>query len=110
MPNNESVWNYLSGLLLNDTISFRPDVIAFAEDLYERTEPSRRAPYLVSFLCDILLNNIENDFEPTESFKRVKELYTELITLDPVRSNYWKHQIRVGEHLLERRNHQTAAQ
>ncbi|KAJ1362872.1 hypothetical protein KIN20_022579 [Parelaphostrongylus tenuis] len=74
MPNNESVWNYLSGLLLNDTISFRPDVIAFAEDLYERTEPSRRAPYLVSFLCDILLNNIENDFEPTESFKRVKRM------------------------------------
>ncbi|KAK6051281.1 hypothetical protein COOONC_11213 [Cooperia oncophora] len=58
MPNNESVWNYLAGLLLETGVSSRPDVVAFVEDLYERTEPPSRAPYLVSFLCDILLENI----------------------------------------------------
>ncbi|KAE9418892.1 hypothetical protein Angca_008225, partial [Angiostrongylus cantonensis] len=110
MPNNESVWNYLAGLLLSDGVSSRPDVVAFVEDLYERTEANKRAPYLVSFLCDIILENIGNDIKPIDNFKRVKELYTELITLDPVRSNYWKHQIRVAEHIVERRNQKTIAE
>ncbi|KAK6051283.1 hypothetical protein COOONC_11215 [Cooperia oncophora] len=93
MPNNESVWNYLAGyaihiefirlewtfleffsvrLLLETGVSSRPDVVAFVEDLYERTEPPSRAPYLVSFLCDILLENIENDVNAVENCKRAK--------------------------------------
>ncbi|VDP35404.1 unnamed protein product [Heligmosomoides polygyrus] len=74
MPNNESVWNYLAGLLLATGISSRSDVVAFVEDLYERTEPSKRAPYLISFLCDILLENIENGVNPSENCKRAKEV------------------------------------
>ncbi|EYB91011.1 hypothetical protein Y032_0211g2190 [Ancylostoma ceylanicum] len=64
---------------------------------------------LVSFLCDILLENIENDVNAGESCKRAKELYTELVSLDPVRSNYWKHQMRVADNLLERRSYKTVA-
>ncbi|RCN38249.1 protein prenyltransferase alpha subunit repeat-containing domain protein [Ancylostoma caninum] len=109
MPHNESVWNYLAGILLGNGLSSRADVVAFVEDLYERTEASKRAPYLVSFLCDILLENIENDVNAPENCKRAKELYTELVSLDPVRSNYWKHQIRVADNLLERRSYKTVA-
>lgn len=109
MPNNESVWNYLAGLLLATGISSRSDVVAFVEDLYERTEPSKRAPYLISFLCDILLENIENGVNPSENCKRAKELYNELIALDPTRANYWKHQMRVADSLLERAGFKTVA-
>ncbi|KIH54306.1 protein prenyltransferase alpha subunit repeat-containing domain protein [Ancylostoma duodenale] len=109
MPHNESVWNYLAGILLGNGLSSRADVVAFVEDLYERTEAPKRAPYLVSFLCDILLENIENDVNAAENCKRAKELYTELVSLDPVRANYWKHQIRVADNLLERRSYKTVA-
>ncbi|VDM83986.1 unnamed protein product, partial [Strongylus vulgaris] len=74
MPNNESVWNFLAGLLLHNGLSSRVDVVDFVEDLYERTEAPKRAPYLVSFLCDILLENIENDVNPAENCKRAKEM------------------------------------
>ncbi|WKY05822.1 hypothetical protein Q1695_006211 [Nippostrongylus brasiliensis] len=109
MPNNESVWNYLGGLLFATGLSTRADVVAFVEDLYERTEPSKRSPYLVSFLCDILLENIENDVSASENCTRVKTLYKELIDLDPTRANYWKHQIHVAENLLEKRSYRTVA-
>ncbi|XGW28679.1 hypothetical protein V3C99_008457 [Haemonchus contortus] len=109
MPNNESVWNYLAGLLLESGVSSRPDVVAYVEDLYERTEPPKRAPYMVSFLCDILLENIENDVNAVDNCKRAKELYNELVSLDPTRANYWKHQIKVADNLLERRSFKTVA-
>lgn len=37
----------ISSILLGNGLSSRADVVAFVEDLYERTEASKRAPYLV---------------------------------------------------------------
>uniref|UniRef100_A0A1I7WMT5 Protein farnesyltransferase/geranylgeranyltransferase type-1 subunit alpha n=1 Tax=Heterorhabditis bacteriophora TaxID=37862 RepID=A0A1I7WMT5_HETBA len=82
MPNNESVWNYLTGLLLDVGVTSRDDVMTFVEDLYDHTESPKRAAYL---------------------------LYSELISLDPVRSNYWKHQQKVAENMLEKQAYKTVA-
>ncbi|CAB3406566.1 unnamed protein product [Caenorhabditis bovis] len=101
MPNNESVWNYLAGLLLENGISSNQNIVNFVEDLYERTEGQERSPMMVSFIADIMLENIEKRVNCEQSAERAKKLYNELIELDPVRVNYWKHQIHIVDFLVD---------
>ncbi|CAI4229529.1 unnamed protein product [Auanema sp. JU1783] len=102
VPNNESAWNYIAGLLLENGLTSNEGVTTFVEDLYERTERSSRSPHLISFLCDILLEKLENKVTPVETCGRIKELYNELLEIDPVRCNYWTHQQKHAENLLQK--------
>ncbi|CAD6199238.1 unnamed protein product [Caenorhabditis auriculariae] len=94
MPNNESVWNYLSGLLLNNA--------------FYTTEPDKRSPYLLSFIADAYLERIEKDSNAEASAERASQLYSELTDVDPVRANYWKYQrihvTNVVERIQAKRN------
>lgn len=92
IPNNESAWNYLTGLLITNGITSNSDVVSFVEDLYETTPEEKRSPFLLAFIADMMLENIENEKSAEESAERAKKLYTDLQKIDPVRVNYYKNQ------------------
>ncbi|CAI5448293.1 unnamed protein product [Caenorhabditis angaria] len=107
MPNNESAWNYLTGLLLSNGILSDTGVVKFVEDLYERTEETKRSSFLLAFIADIMLEKIDQQIEAVESAERAKQLYTDLISLDPVRHNYWKHQKLLVDQMLNKTTYTT---
>lgn len=90
IPHNESAWSYLSGLLLNDGILSQLSVVAFVEDLYERTEPKKRSSFMLSFLNDYLREKIEAKIEIDQNMERSLKICDELYKVDTVRKNYWK--------------------
>ncbi|VDN17590.1 unnamed protein product, partial [Gongylonema pulchrum] len=59
IPNNESAWNYLSGILLDSGISSRADVLQFCEELSKE----KRVPLCLSFIVDILVEKIERKMD-----------------------------------------------
>ena len=50
------------------------DVAAFVEDLYERTEADKRPAFLVAFLAEILIENIQKKLDPEKQRVRAKEV------------------------------------
>ena len=50
------------------------DVAAFVEDLYERTEAEKRPAFLVAFLAEILIENIQKKLDPEKQRVRAKEV------------------------------------
>ncbi|CAP22954.1 Protein CBG01666 [Caenorhabditis briggsae] len=109
IPNNESAWNYLTGLLINDGITANCDVVSFVEDLYDTTPEKKRSPFLLAFIADIMLENIENQVKADESAERAKQLYSELQKSDPVRVNYYKHQSLLAQTMLVKSQTKVAA-
>ncbi|CAI2351332.1 unnamed protein product [Caenorhabditis sp. 36 PRJEB53466] len=100
LPNNESAWNYLSGLLISNGVTSNVDVVSFVEDLYETTSEDKRSPFLLAFIADMMLENIENKKSAEESVDRAKKLYEDLQSIDPVRVNYYKHKALHAQNLL----------
>lgn len=47
MSHNESIWNYLAGIADEVRETKKAEIVRFVEDLYERTEADKRAPYMV---------------------------------------------------------------
>uniref|UniRef100_A0A8R1I0V3 Protein farnesyltransferase/geranylgeranyltransferase type-1 subunit alpha n=1 Tax=Caenorhabditis japonica TaxID=281687 RepID=A0A8R1I0V3_CAEJA len=109
MPNNESAWNYLSGLLISHSITSNNDVVSFVEDLYETTPEEKRSPFLLAFIGDMMLEKIEAGAAPEESAERAKNLYKDLQKIDPVRVNYYKHQSLLVQTLLIKSQTKVAA-
>ncbi|ETN82222.1 hypothetical protein NECAME_17762, partial [Necator americanus] len=68
-----------------------------------------RDPACARLMRLVLADCVGRVLQPRWGTKLVtqQELYTELVSLDPVRSNYWKHQMRVADNLLERRSFRT---
>uniref|UniRef100_A0A1I7TVN8 Protein farnesyltransferase/geranylgeranyltransferase type-1 subunit alpha n=1 Tax=Caenorhabditis tropicalis TaxID=1561998 RepID=A0A1I7TVN8_9PELO len=109
IPNNESAWNYLTGLLISNGITSNSDVVSFVEDLYETTPEDKRSPYLLAFIADMMLENIENQKNSEESAERAKKLYKNLQFVDPVRVNYYKHQSLLAQTMLIKSQTKVAA-
>eukprot|EP00735_Rhodelphis_limneticus_P014648 TRINITY_DN8709_c0_g1::TRINITY_DN8709_c0_g1_i1::g.349::m.349 TRINITY_DN8709_c0_g1::TRINITY_DN8709_c0_g1_i1::g.349 ORF type:complete len:318 (+),score=71.99,sp/P93227/FNTA_SOLLC/45.51/2e-85,PPTA/PF01239.17/3.9e-09,PPTA/PF01239.17/1.8e-10,PPTA/PF01239.17/7.9e-09,PPTA/PF01239.17/1.6e-07,PPTA/PF01239.17/3.8e-05,PPTA/PF01239.17/44,TPR_14/PF13428.1/9.3,TPR_14/PF13428.1/1.5e+04,TPR_14/PF13428.1/8.1,DUF3524/PF12038.3/3.9e+03,DUF3524/PF12038.3/0.025,TPR_11/PF13414.1/1.2,TPR_11/PF13414.1/1.4e+02 TRINITY_D len=81
---NESPWNYLRGLLKATLYSFSfPESIAFAEKLVLQ-QPKSTFP--LAFLADMLEVRRQSGDRA-----RILEFIDKLLTLDPIRANYWKH-------------------
>lgn len=90
---NESAWNYLRGLLLQDTggLSQNKDVTSFCENLYEL---GNRSPYLLALIVDMCDEQVSQHNLNHEKYnvKRATELCSELATsYDVVRQKYWEH-------------------
>lgn len=100
IPNNESAWNYLAGLLITNGVTSNSDVVSFVEDLYETTPEEKRSPFLLAFIADMMLENIENQKSAEESAGRAKKLYKDLQSIDPVRVNYYRHQSLLAQTML----------
>ncbi|CAJ0918684.1 unnamed protein product, partial [Mesorhabditis belari] len=101
LTHNESVWNYLAGLLISGGLISRPDVIEWAEKLYSETE--NRAHYLVSFLLDIEMEKIEEGLDGgLIHVTRAKQFCKELEEIDPVRTNFWRYQQALAENKHEK--------
>lgn len=109
IPNNESAWNYLTGLLITNGITSNNEVVSFVEDLYETTPEEKRSPFLLSFIADMMLENVENQKSADESAERAKKLYKDLQSIDPVRVNYYKHQSLLTQTLLIKSQTKVAA-
>lgn len=94
VKNNESSWNYLRGLLQNTSLDQYPEVLNFAEELYDE---GSRSPYLLAFLFDAyeekaLQNIYEDAFEEYE--KKATDICTLLETKhDIIRCKYWKYMV-----------------
>ncbi|KAF1758181.1 hypothetical protein GCK72_014639 [Caenorhabditis remanei] len=109
IPNNESAWNYLTGLLITNGITSDSNVVSFVEDLYETTPEDKRSPFLLAFIADMMLENIENQTAAEESAERAKKLYKTLQSIDPVRINYYKHQSLLAQTMLIKSQTKVAA-
>ncbi|MCP9261239.1 Protein farnesyltransferase/geranylgeranyltransferase type-1 subunit alpha [Dirofilaria immitis] len=105
IPNNESAWNFLSGILLEKGITSRTDVMQFCLELSEQ----KRVPLCLSFMVDVLLERIEKKWKLRMNNKiiisgqccasytstpRIKEL-------DPIRKKYWDYNEKLVNNLVE---------
>uniref|UniRef100_A0A0K8TP67 Protein farnesyltransferase/geranylgeranyltransferase type-1 subunit alpha n=1 Tax=Tabanus bromius TaxID=304241 RepID=A0A0K8TP67_TABBR len=93
VKNNESVWNFLRGLLKQGekTLDQFPEVVEFVEELYNC---GNRSPYLIAFLIDLYE---EKSLRPEESnredysnkvFDLCKAMANEH---DVIRKKYWEY-------------------
>lgn len=96
IPNNESAWNFLSGILLDVGISSREDVMQFCEELSEY----KRVPLCLSFMVDILVEKIEKNVEVEANAGRAVSVLNELKEIDPVRKNYWNYNERLVNNMV----------
>ena len=98
--------------------------MSFVEDLYETTPEDKRSPFLLAFIADMMLENIENQTAAEESAERAKkvsyqknyffcisllQLYKTLQSIDPVRINYYKHQSLLAQTMIIKSQTKVAA-
>ncbi|VDN07748.1 unnamed protein product [Thelazia callipaeda] len=95
---NESAWNYLSGMLLHSGVSSRADVMQFCVELSKK----KRVPLCLSFIVDMLMEKIEKQEEMLESAEQALEILQELKELDPIRKNYWAYNEKLIKNRVER--------
>ena len=55
-PNNESPWNYLRGIMLDDEMRKYPQVADFCQELYDA---HIRSPYLLAFMVDLVEEELQ---------------------------------------------------
>jgi protein farnesyltransferase/geranylgeranyltransferase type-1 subunit alpha len=86
-PDNESVWNYLRGILDDSKLSDRERVNDVIEKLVSEDQRSR---HLIGFQIDLLRDKYKKTGEP-ELKTRALDLVNQLIVkYDIVRKEYWK--------------------
>lgn len=96
LPNNESSWSYLRGLLLltYNSLIVHEETTAFCEKLY--TEKSIRSPHLLAFILDVIHEKLSNSTKPLRTpinknalKAQANELCKTLSETDKIRSRYW---------------------
>uniref|UniRef100_A0A8R1TK87 Protein farnesyltransferase/geranylgeranyltransferase type-1 subunit alpha n=1 Tax=Onchocerca volvulus TaxID=6282 RepID=A0A8R1TK87_ONCVO len=97
IPNNESAWNFLSGILLDKGVSSRTDVMQFCLELSDQ----KRVPLCLSFMVDVLLEKIEKKVEVKDSAAQAVQILQELKDLDPIRRKYWDYNEKLVNNLIE---------
>ncbi|KAK6103204.1 Protein prenyltransferase alpha subunit repeat family protein [Brugia pahangi] len=97
IPNNESAWNFLSGILLDKGVSSRADIMQFCLELSEQ----KRVPLCLSFMVDILIERIEKKMEVKESAAQALQVLQQLKELDPIRKDYWNYNEKLVNNLIE---------
>lgn len=87
-PDNESVWNYLRGLLPDKELSDRERVNNLIEQLI--SQENNKSRHLIGFQIDLLRDKYRKSGEP-ELKTRALEMVNQLIVkYDPLRREYWK--------------------
>lgn len=89
VPNNESAWNYLKGVLLQTGLSKYPGLKSTLLEMYSNGIDS---PYLMSTLIDIYEEELESGFADPNCLEQALELCHKLATdVDYIRREYWNY-------------------
>ncbi|XP_003383939.1 PREDICTED: protein farnesyltransferase/geranylgeranyltransferase type-1 subunit alpha-like [Amphimedon queenslandica] len=89
-PNNESAWNYLTGILKGGRISDHEPVLKLIDSLRSQHVPS---PFLLSTMIDVYEEEVANGKK--ESLEKAVKICEELGSkIDPVRKRYWEYTSR----------------
>ncbi|ENN75359.1 protein farnesyltransferase/geranylgeranyltransferase type-1 subunit alpha [Dendroctonus ponderosae] len=95
LPDNESAWNYLRGLLLHDKggLSRNSTVTKFCENFYKE---GHRSPFLLALIVDMCSERAAEsgggDDDNVYTVARAKQLCSDLATLyDTIRAKYWEY-------------------
>lgn len=97
VPNNESAWNFLRGLLAQceGGVDHSADVTDFCEELYES---GGRFPYLLSFLIDLNESRYlkcQDESEKVKLFNKIEYMCTIMADEhDIIRRNYWLYMLQ----------------
>ncbi|XP_020607219.1 LOW QUALITY PROTEIN: protein farnesyltransferase/geranylgeranyltransferase type-1 subunit alpha-like [Orbicella faveolata] len=87
VPNNESAWNYLKGVLLQTGLSKYPGLKNTLLEMYSNGIDS---PYLMSTLIDIYEEELERGLTDSNCLEQALELCHKLATdVDLIRREYW---------------------
>ncbi|KAL3097600.1 hypothetical protein niasHT_023400 [Heterodera trifolii] len=95
-PGNESVWSYLSGILINDSLGTdRPEIVRCCDELLAR-QPPCNSSHLFQFLIDKIgdkmrENAVANEQQLAEMAQKGGEYLDVLERIDPIRHNFWKY-------------------
>ncbi|XP_065827848.1 protein farnesyltransferase/geranylgeranyltransferase type-1 subunit alpha-like [Oscarella lobularis] len=88
-PNNESAWNYLSGVLIGRSRSSFPGL---KDACLEMKANHIQSPYLYSFLAEIYE---EESARNSDSYALALEIYSKLATdVDTIRAKYWMYRAK----------------
>ncbi|XP_031574701.1 protein farnesyltransferase/geranylgeranyltransferase type-1 subunit alpha-like [Actinia tenebrosa] len=92
VPNNESAWNYLKGVLRKQGLSNYPGLKDTLDEMYTRGIDS---PYLMATLIDIYEEELENKKAEPRTLDKAVELCQKLSTdVDYIRREYWNYVCR----------------
>ncbi|KAI1710890.1 protein prenyltransferase alpha subunit repeat domain-containing protein [Ditylenchus destructor] len=100
VPNNESSWSYLSGILINEGLTSRPDVNEFCASLLYTQQPPSKSVHLRNFIVDQVVEKIEKKEHVVESVKQAHAVLSELEQLDPIRTKYWRYRKTYVDNLV----------
>uniref|UniRef100_A0A915EJC3 Protein farnesyltransferase/geranylgeranyltransferase type-1 subunit alpha n=1 Tax=Ditylenchus dipsaci TaxID=166011 RepID=A0A915EJC3_9BILA len=99
IPNNESSWSYLAGILINDGLTAREDVTTFCDCLLGQ-DPPCKSVHLRNFVVDCIVELLEKKKNVEKNVKRAHEILSDLELLDPVRKKYWRYRRTYVDNLV----------
>ncbi|KAL7079798.1 hypothetical protein ACQ4LE_001433 [Meloidogyne hapla] len=103
-PSNESVWSYLTGILINDDLGpERPEIVNFVQELLSRV-PDCPSPHLHLFIVNSLVDQIRkytNNKQKVKYSLNANQHLKILEEMEPTRINYWHYMRKFIEDLVE---------
>lgn len=89
VPNNESAWNYLKGILPKGKCSYNNEL---KDTMFRWLEDGIDSPYLLSFVIDIYEEELESGTASSKTLSKAQELCDKLATdVDCIRKEYWNY-------------------
>lgn len=103
LPDNESSWNYLRGILANEDISstYRRKAFDFINQLMDLNQ-GQRAHCLFSFLIEYIIEEIEAGVSvELDKIQNIRQHLNCLMNTDSVRRRFWIYRGNYLEHLIK---------